>query len=122
MKLGLDPVVNYPLLIPPTPKALKWRRHHLNKSATWVHIRAHTHLPPKPPMYNYPVCKKKTHLLYNYQMRTKKACPFKSLATFPSHTLPASEQTPKQYDVCCLECLTAQSNVKSICWGTKRCQ
>ena len=120
VKLGLDPVVNYCLLISTTPKAPKWRRHHLNKPSTWVYIRAHTHLPLKPPMYNYPVCKRKTRWLYNYQMWTKKSCPFKSLATFPSHTLPTSEQTPKQYNACCLESLMAQTNVKSTCWRPKQ--
>lgn len=45
MKLWLDLVINYPLLISPIPKAPKWRCH-LSKSTTWVHIRAHTHFPP----------------------------------------------------------------------------
>lgn len=50
VKLGLDPVVNYPLLISTTPKALERRWHHMNKETIWVHIRAYTHLPPKLPM------------------------------------------------------------------------
>lgn len=89
------------------------------KSTTWIHIRTHTHLPPNTtsPMYNYPIYKRKTHWLYNYQMWTKNSCPFKSLATFPSHTLSASEQTPKQYGACCLKCLTANNHIKSTSWG-----
>lgn len=119
MKLELDLVVNYPLLISPTPKAPKWRRCHLNKSTTWVHIRPHTHLPPNtaaPSTITQSAKERHTGSIIT-RCELKNHALLKAQLYFPATLYQPQSKLQSKDDVCCLKCRRAKNNVKSIIEG-----